>query len=215
MNPCPCGFAGEPDGRCKCTPHDVDRYRARLSGPLLDRIDLQVRVRRVTWDQLQDATLAESSATVRARVVEARNLQTGRRGSGERQQAKQGGSSDSSSRGRSNARLTPAEVRLHCLPTAAPATRLLRDAVERYHLSARGFDRVLKVSRTIADLAGDSVVEAPHIAEALQYRLTGNGPAASEITRPVPSGGSSASPGARRVITTAGERRATSIGATP
>ena len=171
MNPCPCGHLGDSD-RCRCTAHDVDRYRSRLSGPLLDRIDLQVRVERVSWDELSTPRPAEPTAAVRARVVQARQIQeqrtarsTGRPGAHEAAAGWEG------PRQRPNARLTPAEVRQHCLPTSRAGKQLLRAAVDRYRLSARGFDRVLKVARTIADLGQAAVVAPEHLAEALQFRL--------------------------------------------
>lgn len=172
MNPCPCGFHGSPGGRCTCTPHDVDRYQGRVSGPLLDRIDLQVRVGRVGWQELEDARPSESSAAVRGRVVHARGIQIARAAAQE---------SESDGVGPCNARLDPAATRRHCLPPSPEGRALLRRAVDRYELSARGFNRLLKVSRTIADLAGSAAVEVPHLAEALQYRLTGRGPAAPAV----------------------------------
>lgn len=152
MNPCPCGWLGDASGRCRCTPDQVARYRARISGPLLDRIDLQVFVPRVEAAALSCATpaTAESSAQVRARVCAARERQLARAG-------------------KPNARLTPKELERDCQLDEA-ARQLLTTALSRLQLSARAYHRVLKVARSIADLAGADAVAAPHIAEALRYR---------------------------------------------
>jgi magnesium chelatase family protein len=166
MNPCPCGYLDEGDGRCQCTPHDVARYRGRLSGPLLDRIDLQVRVGRVPWEELCRSDKAESTADVLARVMRARAAQVerGPRGAG-----------------RPNAGLSAARVRELCTPTDRGGRQLLRQAVDALQLSARAYDRVLKVARTIADLDQTPSVRAPHLAEALQYRLRTGGRSLSDI----------------------------------
>lgn len=152
MNPCPCGWLGDASGRCRCTPDQVARYRARISGPLLDRIDLQVFVPRVEAAALSCATpaAAESSAQVRARVCAARERQLARAG-------------------KPNARLTPKELERDCQLDEA-ARQLLTTALSRLQLSARAYHRVLKVARSIADLAGADAVAAPHIAQALRYR---------------------------------------------
>jgi magnesium chelatase family protein len=152
MNPCPCGDLGEATGRCRCTPDQVARYRSRVSGPLLDRIDLQVFVPRVERAVLtaRDAPPGEASAAVRARVAVAR----------ERQIARQR---------KPNARLAPRELERHCATDPA-ARELLDAALTRLSLSARGYHRVLRVARTIADLAGAPGIEAKHVAEAVRYR---------------------------------------------
>ena len=150
MNPCPCGYHGDAGGKCRCTPDQVARYRGKLSGPLLDRIDLQVEVPALPAEALQKAANGESSASVRARVTAAR----------ERQQARQG---------KPNARLTSREMDRHCQP-GAEAAALLKQAMLRLNLSARAYHRVLRVARSIADLAGADAIAAPHIAEAVQYR---------------------------------------------
>jgi magnesium chelatase family protein len=150
MNPCPCGWHGHASGKCRCTPDQIDRYRGKLSGPLLDRIDLLVDVPAVPETELTGRAAGESSAAVRTRVVVAR----------ERQLARQG---------KPNAALTPEEIDLHCLPDCAGAM-LLKQAMTRLDLSARAYHRILKVARSIADLAGEPHIRAPHIAEAIQYR---------------------------------------------
>lgn len=148
MNPCPCGFLG--DARCRCTPEQVARYRSKLSGPLIDRIDLMIEVPAVSEAELSRRGDGEPSADVRERVVAARARQIARQG-------------------KPNALLTPDEIDQHCLhdPTAAS---LLKQAMTRLNLSARAYHRILKVARTIADLAAEEIVRAPHIAEAIQYR---------------------------------------------
>ena len=150
MNPCPCGFHGAPSGKCRCTPDQVARYRSRISGPLLDRIDLQIEVPALPAADLQHPADGESSALVRARVSAARSRQLARQG-------------------RPNARLTTRETDQHCQPDAAGAA-LLKQALARLSLSARAYHRVLRVARSIADLAGSAAIAPPHIAEAVQYR---------------------------------------------
>ncbi|MBL0142056.1 MAG: ATP-binding protein [Betaproteobacteria bacterium] len=149
--PCPCGYLGHFSGQCACTPDRIARYRARISGPLLDRIDLHVEVPALRERELADAPCGESSAPVYARVGAARAAQLDRQG-------------------KPNALLSGGEIERHCVPEPA-ARKLLRDAASRLSLSARAFHRVLKVSRTIADLAAEPRLEAAHVAEALQYRL--------------------------------------------
>ncbi len=150
MNPCPCGHHGAPSGRCRCTPEQVARYRGKLSGPLLDRIDLCVEVPAVPAEALQHSPAGEPSQVVRARVAAALD----------RQRVRQG---------KSNARLESGEIDIHCRPDAAGAA-LLAQAAARLGLSARAFHRVQKVARTIADLAGADAIAAAHVAEAVQLR---------------------------------------------
>jgi magnesium chelatase family protein len=152
MNPCPCGYHGDSSGRCRCSPDQLNRYRGRLSGPLLDRIDLQVFVPRLDSAELTagQAPAAESSAAVRGRVVAARRRQLERAG-------------------RLNALLAPKELERDCA-LDEPSRQLLAQALSRLSLSARAYHRVLKVARTIADLAGVPAVGAAHIAESLRYR---------------------------------------------
>jgi magnesium chelatase family protein len=155
MNPCPCGFAGDPSRECRCPPQVMTRYRDRLSGPLRDRLDLTVEVPALTLDALSDDAGGESTADVRARVVSARGRQAARY------------ADDAIF---TNSELTSALMAKHCA-VDRPAQRVLRSALTRLSLSARGYDRVRKVGRTIADLAGDEQVGADHIAEALQFRM--------------------------------------------
>lgn len=150
MNPCPCGYLGHYSGRCRCTPDQVARYRGRISGPLIDRIDIQIEVPAVPQEDLMRHAPTESSAATHARVTAAR----------ERQLARQG---------KPNARLTTREIDRHCAPDSQGAT-LLRQAISRLGFSARAYHRVLKVARSIADLAGRERITGAHVAEAIQYR---------------------------------------------
>ena len=150
MNPCPCGFHGHRNGKCRCTPDQIARYRGKLSGPFLDRIDLLIEVPALPVEALAGKSDGESSGTVRARVAIAQARQHDRQR-------------------KANARLTAAEVDKQCQPDAAGAS-LLRQASQRLDLSARAWHRILKVARTIADLAGSDDIRAPHVAEAIQYR---------------------------------------------
>lgn len=154
MNPCPCGFAGDPLRECTCTPTAIARYQRRLSGPLLDRIDLHVEVPRVQYEKLVGTAPGESSCTVRARVQAAR----------ERQRRRFAGTALVS-----NADMGPGEVRRHC-GADEHTQALLKAAMQQLHLSARGYHRTLKLARTIADLAGSEAIGTVHAAEALQYR---------------------------------------------
>jgi magnesium chelatase family protein len=155
MNPCPCGYFQDATRECTCSPSTITRYQKRISGPLLDRIDIHVEVPRVEYEKLTDKREGERSADVRGRVRAARALQTRRFASVPRVTC--------------NAEMGPAEVRAYCEVDAA-AQPLLRAATQRLQLSARSFHRVLKLARTIADLAGSQTIAAPHLAEALQYR---------------------------------------------
>jgi len=155
MNPCPCGFRGEEHRVCRCTPGDIARYNGRVSGPLRDRIDLIVEVPAVPISAIADAEPGEASAVVRARVVAARDVQHARYGS---------------DGPRMNADLRGIAVKTNCEPDRR-GRALLLSAAKQFRLSARGYDRVLKVARTIADLASCERVEREHVAEALQYRL--------------------------------------------
>lgn len=150
MNPCPCGFLGHVSGRCRCTPDQISRYRSRLSGPLLDRIDLHVEVPSLAEHDLIDAPSGEASTTVRARVIAARQRQIARQG-------------------RDNAALRGSEIDRYCAIDDA-ASRQLRQAIGRLNLSARAYHRVLQLARTLADLAGVEHIGTVQIAEAIRYR---------------------------------------------
>jgi magnesium chelatase family protein len=149
-NPCPCGWLGHASGKCRCTPDQVARYRARISGPLLDRIDLQIEVPALSQDELTRQAAGESSAAVRARVAQARDVALARQN-------------------KPNAKLSTREIDALCKPDDK-GEALLKQAVARMSLSARAFHRILKVARTIADLAGVPAVASSHVAEAIQYR---------------------------------------------
>jgi magnesium chelatase family protein len=151
LNPCPCGHLGNPLRTCTCSGAAIAAYRARLSGPLVDRIDLHVEVAALPYRALAAESPGEPSAAVRARVVAAREVQR-RRGASW------------------NARLPAAELRA-CAPLDADGHRLLEASVARFGLSARALTRVRRVARTIADLDGRAAIAAAHVAEALQYRL--------------------------------------------
>ncbi|WP_418983508.1 YifB family Mg chelatase-like AAA ATPase [Alistipes sp.] len=160
MNPCPCGYYNHPAKECTCSPGSVQRYMNRISGPLMDRIDLHVEVTPVPAAALADAAPGEPSAAVRERVVRARAVQE------ERFRGAAGV--------HTNALMNPALLREHCRLDAASAT-LLERAMERLSLSARAYDRILKVARTIADLAGRERIEAADVAEAIGYRSLDRG----------------------------------------
>jgi magnesium chelatase family protein len=150
MNPCPCGYLGHPNGKCRCTPDQVVRYRAKLSGPLLDRIDLQIEVPALSEQEMTALSDGESSHAVQERVEAARSGQLARQG-------------------KRNADLRPSEIDRYCSPDPA-GKLLLQQAITRLQLSARAYHRILKIARSIADLAGSLTVSAPNVAEAIQYR---------------------------------------------
>ncbi len=154
MNPCPCGYLGDKSRECRCTPTQVLRYRNRVSGPLLDRIDIQVEAPPVGITELRGEQPGESSAAIRHRTEAARKVQ----------QLRFAGSKTAS-----NARMTHAQIRKHC-SLESKLGDLLQRAMEQLKLSARAYDRILKVSRTIADLASSEKIQAPHLLEAIQYR---------------------------------------------
>jgi len=154
MNPCPCGYSGDTVRPCTCSDSQIARYMARISGPLLDRIDIHIEVPRLKHDELLGTAQGEPSKAIRGRVQEARAIQARRfEGSGIFV----------------NAAMGSRQVRNYC-PVAADAEVLLKAAIQRLGLSARAYDRILKLSRTIADLAGADTIGVGHVAEAIQYR---------------------------------------------
>ena len=154
MNPCPCGYYGDPVKECTCSLSNVLRYQKRISGPLLDRIDIHVQVPRVDYEKLSSDRLSETSETIRARVESAR----------ERQRKRLAGTLL-----QCNGDMGPAEVRQFCVIEAA-GKNISRAAMQQMQLSARAYHRILKLARTIADLANSDKIETPHLAEAIQYR---------------------------------------------
>ena len=150
MNPCPCGYLGHHNGKCRCTPDQVARYRGKISGPLLDRIDIQIEVPALPENELLSKACAEPSAAVRERVAAAR----------ERQILRQG---------KPNSALSPKEIELHCRLDQA-GENLVRQAIGRLSLSARAYHRILKLALTLSDLAAGSRIESAQLAEAIQYR---------------------------------------------
>ena len=150
MNPCPCGYLGHFNNKCRCTPDNVARYRGKISGPLIDRIDLLIEVPALKEDELTSAANAENSESIRTRVEAARNIQLKRQG-------------------KANFALGSLEIDEFCQPDDAGLT-LLKTAISHLNLSARAYHRILKVARTIADLSADAAIKPTHIAEAVQYR---------------------------------------------
>lgn len=150
MNPCPCGYLGHFNNKCRCTPDQVTRYKGKISGPLLDRIDLHIEVAALKEDELTKAANAESSEVIRSRVEKARDVQLQRQG-------------------KANFALGTAEIEKYCQPDER-GSALIKTAISRLNLSARAYHRILKVARSIADLAGNAHIKSAHIAEAVQYR---------------------------------------------
>lgn len=155
MNPCPCGYYNHPEKECVCGPGVVQKYLNKVSGPLLDRIDIHVEVTPVAFSELTAKRFSEKSESVRERVVRARDLQLKRFEAIEEVHC--------------NAQMSPKMLQRICVISDAGST-LLKKAMERLGLSARAYDRILKVARTIADLAGSEQIETEHLAEAIQYR---------------------------------------------
>ena len=158
MNPCPCGYYGDPKRECKCSGNQVERYRQKISGPLLDRIDLHVEAPAVEYKDLSDNTPAESSATIRDRVVLARDIQQKRFAKSRRVK-----------KVTCNARMSHSQLKEHC-KLDDKGNELLKNAMTDLNFSARAYDRILKVARTIADLAGSASIAPDHLLEALSYR---------------------------------------------
>ncbi len=163
QNPCPCGYFGDPERACTCSPALVSKYQKRLSGPLLDRIDIHLEVPRVPFQKLSDERRGEPSAKIRERVEAARARQTARFERG----GKQGGKHAAGLT--CNADMGPTEVRDFC-QVDETGRQLLAAAMRQMNLSARAYHRILKLARTIADLAGCERIQPAHLAEAIQYR---------------------------------------------
>jgi len=155
MNPCPCGFFGDPSHECHCTPPQIQRYVSKISGPLLDRIDIHIEVPAVKYKELRGEPAIESSSAVRERVVSARKRQLARFACEKHTYA--------------NAQMPPKLIRKYCA-ISAEGEKLLETAVTRLGLSARAHDRILKVARTIADLDSADDIAPRHLSEAIQYR---------------------------------------------
>ena len=154
MNPCPCGYLTSPKRPCRCTMGQIQKYHQKISGPILDRLDLHVELPAIEYQDLASHEPAEPSSEIRKRVLGARAIQTER---------------FAKTPGKTNALMGPREIKTHCA-IAEPAKRLLERAMKGLELSARGYHKILKIGRTIADLAGTEKIEEPHIAEAVQYR---------------------------------------------
>jgi len=155
MNPCPCGYSGDPTHSCNCGPLAIERYRSRISGPLLDRIDIHLEVPAVAYGDIVGEQSGETSAVIRARVEHARAVQRDRFRDQPGVHA--------------NAHMSTRDLRRYCR-LSQPVEAMLRQAVGRLGLSARAYHRVLKIARTIADLAGATELSTAHVSEAIQYR---------------------------------------------
>lgn len=154
MNPCPCGYYGSKIKQCSCTPTQIHKYLNKLSGPLMDRIDLHVEVDNITYDEITADTTAETSAEIRKRVNFARNIQRNR---------------FKSSSQHCNSEMNPVQTKKFCKLDAS-SELIIKQAFENLSLSARAYDKILKIARTIADLEGEEIIKTSHLAEALQYR---------------------------------------------
>ena len=167
MNPCPCGYYNHPTHECTCTESQVRKYLGRISGPLLDRIDLQIEIRPLSFEEMSRHQVSESSASIRERVLKARRIQ-------EERFAQMSAAAQVAADGRTeiihcNAQMGPAQLRQYC-PLDEASLRLLRNAMSKLDLSARAYDRILRVARTIADYEGCESITSAHIAEAISYR---------------------------------------------
>ena len=155
MNPCPCGYLGDSQKQCTCNDFQIQRYRSRLSGPLLDRIDIQIEVPRLTTDELLNTNIkTESSEQIRERVIKARKIQTERY---------------KDYPILTNSQLTAEYIKIFC-KLDEKSENLLRGAISKFNLSGRSYDRILKLARTVADLSGSENIDSSHVAQALQYR---------------------------------------------
>ncbi len=154
MNPCPCGYLGDARRECRCSVPQIQRYRAKISGPLLDRIDIHIEAPALSIEEIRSEKKGESSAQLRSRIKGARTLQAQR---------------FRATPTACNARMQHSQIRQHCSINEQQGN-LLQQAMEELHLSARAYDRILKVARTIADLDGSEQMESPHLLEAIQYR---------------------------------------------
>jgi len=155
INPCPCGYFTDPYHECRCTPTAIQRYHSQISGPLLDRIDIHIEVPALKYDELKSTTPGESSEDIRARANRACGIQLSRYKGKKKIYC--------------NAHLGSKDIRKHCV-IDDESQSLLKTAIERFGLSARAYDKVLKVARTIADLEGVDKIKTQHVAEAIQYR---------------------------------------------
>jgi len=159
MNPCPCGYYTDHRRACRCTAQQIRQYRGRISGPLLDRIDIHIEVPAVRYREMVGKGHSEASAGIRERVNRARAIQAGR---------------FAGQRTLCNARMSARQLKALC-PIDEESQKLMEMAMERLGLSARAYTRVLKVARTIADLAGEENIRPPHVSEAIQYRSLDRG----------------------------------------
>lgn len=155
MNPCPCGYFGDPVHECTCSDFAIARYRGRVSGPMLDRIDLHVEVPRISTEELQSTAIGEQSYTIRERVDQARLMQMQRRG-------------------KINANLSVSEIEIDCA-LGEPETKLLEMAQKRLNFSPRSYHRILRVARTIADLDASEQINSRHLTESLAFRALDRG----------------------------------------
>ncbi len=165
MNPCPCGYFNHPTRECTCTETQVRKYLGRISGPLLDRIDLQIEIRPLSFDELSRTHVAESSASIRERVLKARQIQTNRFEAFNNNLTSEGGMGRVSC----NSQMTPALMREFCVLDDR-SLKMLQNAMSKLDLSARAYDRILRVARTIADYEGCENINSTHVAEAISYR---------------------------------------------